>query len=267
MIRIQNILFCYFSGTGNTKLIVDKIVEVFRNNEIEVNLIEITVSTRIDIPDNSILGLAFPVAYQSTYPFLWTFFRNLPHGNGVKVFMVDTLAGFSGGIVGPLKKLMLGKGYEPIAAKEIRMPMNFISHSENITISDKLVSSGMGRAASYAEDILFEKAKWPGFPLLSDIMYSLYKLGVRLVFSGWNQRYFKIKTDGVLCTGCGLCAESCPVNNIRLKDHDGIKLPVFNDECEFCLRCLAVCPNDANSFRCNKAKKSYRAPKRTVNQD
>ena len=39
--------------------------------------------------------------------------------------MVDTLGGFSGGIVGPLRRLLTRKGYAPLGAREIRMPMNF----------------------------------------------------------------------------------------------------------------------------------------------
>lgn len=257
MKRIRKILFCYYSGTGNTKLITDQMSEVLRSRKIEITTIEITESTRITIPDNYTLGLSFPVAYQSTYPFIWNFFRNLPSVNETEVFMVDTLAGFSGGIVGPLKKLLLGKGYKPIGAKEIKMPINLGFYPEELTISSRSIVSGLNLAEIYAGDIISGKSKWNRVPVLSDLVFLVYKLVVLLVFSDWNQKYFKIRVSEELCSRCGLCVKSCPVGNIRF---DEITLPVFEDRCEFCLRCLAVCPNDANSFRFNKTKKSYRAP-------
>lgn len=255
--HIDKIVFCYYSGTGNTKLVVDKMTEVFRNNGIEVTIIDITDSIRIDIPDNAVLGLAFPVAYQSTYPFIWDFFRKLPYGNATEVFMVDTLAGFSGGIAGPLKKLLLRKKYRPIGAKEIVMPINFCFHRDDYTLSSRPISSGLNLAEIYADDILSGKSGWNRVPVLSDFMFLFYKLVILLIFSAWNQKYFKISVSEELCSGCGLCAKSCPVRNIQLRD----AIPVFSDKCEFCLRCLAVCPNNATFFRCNKAKRNYRAPK------
>ncbi len=52
------------------------------------------------------VGLAFPVALFSTYPFVWEFAENLAPGRGKEIFMVDTLAGFSGGVVGLMKRVV-----------------------------------------------------------------------------------------------------------------------------------------------------------------
>jgi hypothetical protein len=50
--------------------------------------------------------MGFPVAAQGTYPFVWDFIKSLPQANSTPIFMVDTLAMYSGGIVGPVKKLL-----------------------------------------------------------------------------------------------------------------------------------------------------------------
>ena len=45
------------------------------------------------------------------------------------------------------------------------------------------------------------------------------------------------------CTGCGLCARSCPAGNISMKDGK----PAFADRCVMCFRCVYGCPARAMS--------------------
>ncbi|MCK4608578.1 MAG: 4Fe-4S ferredoxin, partial [Gammaproteobacteria bacterium] len=115
----------YFSGTGNTLLITKKIATILKQHGKEVNLFNIQKTAPQSVNPTHALGLAFPVAAFSTYPFVWNFINNLPRGQGTEAFMLDTLAGFSGGIVGPLKKALLNKSYLPIGAKEFIMPSNY----------------------------------------------------------------------------------------------------------------------------------------------
>lgn len=88
--------------------------DVFTAKGLNVNLFHLEKSDPQKTNLSHTIGLAFPVAVQSTYPFVWQFIRNLPEAKGTPVFMVDTLAGFSGGIVGPLK----GKVFPAISARE-----------------------------------------------------------------------------------------------------------------------------------------------------
>ncbi|MDE6467541.1 MAG: EFR1 family ferrodoxin [Muribaculaceae bacterium] len=43
------------------------------------------------------------------------------------------------------------------------------------------------------------------------------------------------------CTGCGLCARSCPMNNIIMRNG----LPRWENHCALCLRCYHRCPQHA----------------------
>jgi len=72
------------------------------------------------------LGLAFPIAIFTTYPLVWAFIRPLPGAHSTEAFMVDMLGGLSMGIMGPLKRTLRKKGYTPIGAREIAMPVNFL---------------------------------------------------------------------------------------------------------------------------------------------
>ena len=50
------------------------------------------------------------------------------------------------------------------------------------------------------------------------------------------------KVDRELCTGCGECVESCPVEAIEM---DGDTAKVDEDECTDCGACVDVCPVEA----------------------
>ena len=76
--NLKNIDFYYFSGTGNTFLIVKKMKQAFEKNDIKVNLYRLEKTKPKDVDLNNTIGLGFPVAEQGTYPFVWDFVKSLP---------------------------------------------------------------------------------------------------------------------------------------------------------------------------------------------
>ena len=52
------------------------------------------------------------------------------------------------------------------------------------------------------------------------------------------------------CTGCGLCARSCPMNNISMlsTDNDATARPHWGKNCALCLRCYHICPRRAVAY-------------------
>lgn len=59
---------------------------------------------------------------------------------------------------------------------------------------------------------------------------------------------YMVSIDDKQCTGCGECAEACPVNLLSLT---GEKAEVTGDatECLGCESCVAVCPSGAVTVR------------------
>ncbi len=98
----------------------------FVKNGIKANLHKIEKTDSKTINLNNTIGVGFPVAQQGTYPFVWNFIQSLPDTKNTDIFIVDTLFAYSGGVIGPIKRILKRKGYNTIGAKEILMSNNML---------------------------------------------------------------------------------------------------------------------------------------------
>jgi len=249
-VREGKIDFFWFSGTGNTLKVVEAMAGVFRSAGREVQLKPLTAGVPSDLAP--VLGLAFPVACQGTYPPVWDFCRKLPQGEGREVFMVDTLAAFSGGIVGPLGRFLRRRGYILLGAAEIVMPNNFLVKPSPEEKLRSLRDAGENSARAFARALLEGKASWGrGIPLASILLGLVSRLSLTWRMMARMGR--RLGIDPEKCTRCGLCVRLCPSANIVLKE-----LPVFGNSCIQCQRCLMLCPAGAVTVK-GKPLVRYRA--------
>ncbi|MFA7118976.1 MAG: EFR1 family ferrodoxin [Sphaerochaetaceae bacterium] len=252
---IAEIDFYFYSGTGNTLLVVEEMQRVFSSHGIQVFLHEMTDTDPGKIDTGKTIGLAFPVAFQSTFPFIWKFLKNLPRAQGASVFMIDTMMTFSGAIVGPLKKVLTSKGYNCIGASEVIMPNNWFPKTIHDEVNKEKINTGMKKARKFAEELMEGTASWGRVPLLSDGLYHL--CCNNFVMQRINlAEGRKITCDEGKCRKCGLCARLCPVHNITMKEY-----PQWHDSCETCMRCLSFCPTNAVFIPGKKKYELYRAVK------
>ncbi|MGD9109077.1 MAG: EFR1 family ferrodoxin [Gammaproteobacteria bacterium] len=229
----------YFSGTGNTLLVVNEIAKALQQHGKEVNLYKITDNDPSTINLKHVIGLAFPVAVFSTYPFVWDFINKLPLTDGTEIFMLDSLAGFSGGMVGPLKKALNKKGYNTIGACEFIMPGNYGKAIPSPIKIKKKITNMRAKAAKFTELLLSGKARWHRIPLLSDLVRLLSRSK-----KPWKSIGKNITIDKNLCNKCGVCAKLCPTKCIKMQDY-----PEKQDGCVACMRCVAFCPQNAILYK------------------
>jgi ferredoxin/flavodoxin len=255
--------FYYFSGTGNTQLVVEKMRDIFQDKQVTVNLYRIEESKPSDVNLDHTIGLGFPVAELSTYNFVWNFIKSLPNvpasaqSPDTEIFMVDTLAGFSGGIVGHMREIIRNKGYKPIGAQEIIMPPNIFYIQDSETNNNK-VQKGLGKAEKYAQDIMNGNSTWGRVPILSDIVYYTSIASLKLTETKISQKLLHLKTNHEECHQCGICFKICPVNNIKMNNEE---YPEHAFNCQYCLRCTSFCPRKAIPCPINYKGKTYRAVK------
>jgi len=251
----NNIDLYYFSGTGNTLLVVRKMAEIFQWEGYNVNLEKIELSKGFDVNTEHTIGLGFPVAILSTYNLVWDFIKSLPEVQGTEIFMVDTMGGYSGGLVGPLRTILEGKGYQPIGACEIVMPVNIFFIQDDKTNMEK-VKKGLEIAEKYATALIEGRSRWGRVPFFSDAMNLISKAGLMLTKISLHQKYFKFRAKISLCNKCGICAEICPVGNIKLDEY-----PLTGNKCEYCMRCVSMCPHGAIKSVFTYKGKTYSAVK------
>lgn len=53
------------------------------------------------------------------------------------------------------------------------------------------------------------------------------------------------RIDDALCTGCGTCEGSCPMDVIRMDDENQKAIIKYPEDCMLCEWCKIDCPEDA----------------------
>jgi ferredoxin len=227
-----------FSGTGNTLLAARRLAEVLRAGGVAVRLHRLETADPATVArPGAVLGLAFPVSAFTTYPIVWRFVEALPPGEGRPVFMLSTMASFSGLLVGPLKDLLRRRGYLPVAARQVRMPANYL-FAKPFEASQGKLARGLAQAERYAQALLAGSARWRRFSPWPYSWVRRFWRGIARTMVADGRRF---RVDGPLCTRCGLCVRLCPVMNITLAG----PVPTFAERCEQCQRCIAFCPTRA----------------------
>ncbi len=84
------------------------------------------------------------------------------------------------------------------------------------------------------------------------------RLSWKLCISGFPYAQKRFRAERT-CTGCGICAKVCPVNNILMSANGR---PQWLKKCEQCMACLQYCPVEA--IQClwwTKGRVRYRHPR------
>lgn len=257
---MKNIKLIYFSGTGNTylvmrmiqarfeikgfKVVVEKMSDGNRSyeNQSDENQSDEIKSKQYGSLNSSLdyelIGIVFPVAVQSTFPNVWAFVNQMPNGNGQKIFMADTMESYSGGVVGPMKQLLQSKGYKCVGAMEFKMPTS-------MQMSQKKVDQGIlksekvqEKVEAYVDALIAGKTKWRRVPVFSDWMHAISK-GKKI----WGQMASKLSISADKCIECQLCVSHCPVQ--ALSSVPELKIAIESTKCISCMRCVNYCPKNA----------------------
>ncbi len=228
-------LYC-FTGTGNTLLLCKRMQKVFDSKGSKTRLLRIENEDPKRIVPENIIGLAFPVAIFSTYPLVVRFIKGLPKVDGTQIFMLDTMGGFSLGLVSHVRSLLRQKGYRTIGAKQFIMPDNFTPSLEKDVKNPEILERALEKAEKYANRLWEGKTLWRAVPVLPGLIFWLSQL----IFKIPDFKKKSVKMVQQNCAKCGLCAKLCPVKNIAIREY-----PVFLDKCELCMRCIAFCPTHA----------------------
>ena len=228
-----------FSGTGNTLTVALVLADELRETGQEVRVHSMERNPNFSLPPDAAIGIAVPVACFTTYPTAWRFIDSLPPGEGREAFFLTTMAGLGGGMQGPVRDALKRKGYEPIGSLIATMPSNYANKTLDEAKNRARADTSLAAAKKFAHDLSEGKASWPGgVPLLSKFL--AWAAHGRVPWDLFY-RVFPLSVLRDKCTGCDICAELCPEENITV---EGGKASI-GKKCQSCQRCIALCPERA----------------------
>ncbi len=256
----MRLLFCVFSGTGNTRYACERLAAKLQALGHETD----TVAIRSDVPMPEIEGydlliVGYPVHAFNAPTSVLSFLKKLPEGKGMGAYLVRSsgepskLNDASG--VTPAR-ILKRKGYEVRGEFVYVMPYNIIfRHSDGM-------AARMAHALELRTDrdaVTLSEGKGERRKVNAVRRATAFVLRIEHPAMPLIGKTFHVNKK--LCVGCGKCAKVCPCGNITMKDGH----PKFGMHCVGCMGCSFSCPQDAlrisvlNLWRVNGAY-SYDAP-------
>jgi ferredoxin/flavodoxin len=237
--RLKKIEIVYFSGTGGTKRVAATFVSELEKRGISVHSHEIHARNPYEPQAYDMLLVLYPVYAMNAPRPVYEFIDKLPM---VERELAAVVSVSGGGEVIPntasrlhcisqLKK----KGYRVAYETMLIMPANCITPTPK-ELSLMLLKVLPSKVEKIVSDLLGGIVKRTE-PVLVDRVISFFcetqKEGSKL--------YGKIIKADANCNGCGLCARACPMGNIKIRN----SVPVYDNRCCLCLRCIYDCPKKA----------------------
>ncbi|VBB07337.1 flavodoxin signature [Lucifera butyrica] len=249
----MKILILYFSGTGNTCFIAEKIRdELCRGNyDVQLSAVETFPPAKVDKFDVLILG--YPV-YACDMPlFLQDYVNELTLPRTQKAILFSTMGFYSANAFRKIGRRLIRKGMVPLHFAEVKMPgsdglvfmgkesryvmkVRSTNFNEAAMIKKAVaeiagVVANLGGANGKRAEAKLPPVKWSGW-IMGGLMSLIYKLVEKKM-----KRKFRADEQ---CIKCRLCERICPSRNIAVQEE-----VIFADRCFLCMRCINQCPTEA----------------------
>lgn len=248
-------MIVYFSGTGNSRWCADLLAD-----HLQVETLDSFHFIRDGIAADLISGKSWVFVcptYAWKIPRIFEqFIRSGSFMGEREAYFVLTCGSDVGGAGAFLEELCRSVGLRYMGLLPVVLPENYIAM---FPVPDEEKSQ---KIFAKARPVLLEgvyhikqKAPFPGKqPTAFD------RLKSNAVNNVFYDKFIKADpfTVSDKCIGCGKCAESCVLGNIRMADGK----PVWGKSCTHCMACICGCPAEAIEYgRMSKGKRRYQAPK------
>ncbi|MBQ0037597.1 MAG: EFR1 family ferrodoxin [Clostridiales bacterium] len=234
-------MIIYFSATGNSKYVAQQMADLLCDTAVSATdyIREKRGGSFFDEKRFVFIG---PVYVSAPVVQFEEFLRASQFSGAKNAWFLATGAGEKSDVAQFYQHIAHDCGLTFMGSAHIKMPQNYLMFFKTVEqeTADRIVSEADPVIAALAERI---RAEQPfDMPRVGKLMY-----GATVLVRNWYYKSFmraKKFTVSDACIGCGLCARSCPMNNIRL---DGGK-PVWGKSCIHCTACINRCPTAAIDY-------------------
>ena len=237
---MKTIQIDYYTGTGGSQFIAEKLAETLKNKD---NSVVVNRIFRADITATKTLNadyyvLIFPV-HGFNPPKLIFEWANHLRANGCKTAIIS-VAGAGNAVTNSAcryktRKLLKKGGFNVIYQDMVRMPNSWKNVPEKPKYT-RLLSKLPTKIEHIAQAINTEKK---GRKLIYWIDYLLTAIG--RTTQGSTYKFGAGIQVSDACISCKLCAKNCCSSNIAMSEN----LPKFANQCDMCLGCVYNCPKKA----------------------
>lgn len=255
----------YFSGTGNTKYCVRRFLKQYDPNAGDYAIEDDRAPEAVRaMKEPDILVFGYSVQYSNLPKMVKDFVaEHAELWKNKKVFVIATMGLFSGDGAGMLGRLLAKYGAEIVGGLHLRMP-DSICDEKVLKHTDEEDRETAAKSEAKIDDSV-QKLK-EGHPTKEGLGFFYHMAGLfgqRLYFYNKTRDYStKLKINANQCTGCGLCAAQCPMQNIVIKETGDTKKKTATalGKCTMCYRCVNQCPQKAITLLGSKVVKQRKMP-------
>ncbi len=240
-------LYLYFSGTGNTKYVVDKFSSLFEENEyIKQSIEHENFDYANTIANSETIILAYPI-HDSMMPFIMIEFLNQYKEafRDKKLITIAVQMLFSGDGGALAYRQLKSVGVKLLHSVHINMPNNltnvFVFKALPIEKTNHIIIKADKKIKEVVNKINQGKTLRMGRRFYSRAVGFLTQRGLGKPFMKYARKKLHIYHEK--CIKCKKCIDLCPVNNLYLQDNQ-IKT---KNLCTLCYRCINACPTQAIS--------------------
>lgn len=252
-------IICYYSATGNTRLICNKLA-VFLDH-FSVKLCDMQNSSPIHPEEYDFFGFATPVEFFGLPYLTQQWIKAIPKITERKLaFILLTHGSIPGTALLQMKDLVEEQNFRVFAGHTLHCPENYPPlRSKGFKSAKSPRDKELKRFLMFSyilRDMLISASKG------TELLEAKFRLGLLNYFfnlpdpnAARRMMGFKY-IDEALCTHCGICAQECPHQAVQLES-----FPVFSEEsCRGCWKCYNRCPVKAIYTRNLRGSGHYREP-------
>ena len=229
----------YFSGTGNSRYVAEKISEVSGDEIVSIN-------QRLKANDYSAVSSEKPFVfvgpvYAGRLPrVMEEYIRRCSFTGTKRAYFVVTCAQTPWQTAEYVQRLCEEKSFAQLGFNSVVMPQGYVAGggTQPDTVNQKILNEAEPKIAAIAGTIRDRQMlpkEQPGKAMMSKVLNPImYAMMI-------SAKAFRV-TDR--CSGCGKCEQRCPMNNVKLVDGK----PTWGKSCTHCMACIAGCPCEAIEY-------------------